>query len=414
MSARDAIREDVELLCSFRARRAGSDAERRAAKRFAGRLEGGGRRVATEPIHVHPRWAAVHLLHCLLAAAGSLLAAVSPALGFALVLIAATSAYLDLSGRFYLLRRIPFRRASQNVYARATATPKGRGEPGGRERVILCANLDAPWTGAVYNRLPMRLLDLLARRLPVVSSPTRLWFWSIALLLPVLGARMAGLDWGWLPILQLPQTLILILGCFALGEIALSPPAPGANANASGVAALLEALRRLDADPPQAVTVEALLIGGGETTMEGMRAFLRAHRRELERERTRFISFESVGRGEPRFLTSQGPAISLPLDRELVGLCEAVATAAREGGEDRPPAPLRDGRTSAAFVARAHRYPALAITSREPGRALPADHHSPADVPGVLDEPAIERAAGLAVAVIHLLDRDLSRRRKPA
>lgn len=394
-------RSDVETICSFEGRLPGSDAERRLGNRLAAGLDSSTRRLEVEPSYVQPQWAIVHLLHCGLAAAGSMLAAVEPAIGFGLVLVAATSAYLDLSARFYLLRRLLFRRASQNVYAPAIETDPDV------PRVILCANLDAPRTGAVYNRRPMRLLDAVAGRLPVASSPTRLWFWSIALLLPPLGARMAGVDVAWLSVLQLPQTLILVAAMFALGEIALSPASPGANANASGTAAVLAAARRLDAEPPENLAVDVLLCGGGETTMQGMRSFVRSHREGLDRGTTRFVSLESVGRGDPRFVRSQGLAISLPMDPELGRLCEAIALAGSD--PDHEAAGMRDGSISAAWVARAYGYPAIAITAREEGRALPPDHHTPADVPADLDPAAIERAATFAEQLVRLLDRDLAR-----
>ena len=71
--------------------------------------------------------------------------------------------------------------------------------------------------------------------------------------------------------------------------------------------------------------------------------------------------------------------------------------------------PLRDARATAAIVARAYRYPAIAITCREPGEALPAGHHTPADVPASVDSEAVERAARFAVEAIRLLDRELGR-----
>ncbi len=392
------IDEDIEALCAFSARLAGTDAERRACNHVASRLREQGRDAATEPTYVQPQWAVVHLIHCAVAAFGSMIAAVVPALGFALVLLAAASAYLDLNGRFYLLRRIPFRRASQNVIAR---------DPAAGARVVLCANVDAPRTGVAYTGLLNRIGDAAGRRLPLVASPTRIWFWSIALLLPPLGARMAGLDEVWLASLQLPQTLILIVAVFLLGEIALSPASPGANANASGVAAVLDAIRRLEADPPASLAVDALLCGAGETTMEGMRNHLRRHRREIDRESTWFVSLESVGRGDPRWAVSQGPAISLPMDPELAGICAALAEGT--GAE-----PMRDGRTSAAFVARANGYRGLAITCREPDRALPEHHHTPADTPDRVNPAAVASASALAVDVIRVLDRELSRRRAPA
>ncbi|KAA0272163.1 MAG: M28 family peptidase [Acidobacteria bacterium] len=226
----------------------------------------------------------------------------------------------------------------------------------------------------------------------------------IALLLLPIGARMAGLEASWLDYVQLVPTLILVGASFALGEIALSPAAPGANANASGVAAALETIRLLGADPPRGLAVELLLIGGGETTMEGMGAFLRAHRRDLDRARVRFVSFESVGRGAPRYALSGGLAVSLPLDPGLAAACEAA------GGDENAAGPIRDARITAAIVARAHRFRAIAITCREPGHALPVGHHTPGDRPETVDGAAVRAAAALAAGAIRLLGRD----REPA
>jgi hypothetical protein len=404
------ISAEVVEICGYEDRLAGTDAERRLANRLASELESGARTSEVEPIWVQPQWAVVYLLHCLLAIVGSVLAPTQPTVAFVLVLAVATSAYLDLSARWYLLRRLLFRRASQNVYVKSDESVDDS-----TERVILCANLDSPRTGAAYNERPMRWLNRAARRFPVVSSPTRLWFWSIVLLLLPIGARMAGLDAGWVAFVQLPPTFILIVACFSLGEIALSPASPGANANASGIAAIQETIRRLDADPPEHLRVEIALCGGGETTMQGPRSFIRSHRDQLDRSRTRFISFESVGRGEPRFAIAGGLAMSLPLDTYLVELCAAIAIShdaeSDDTGSERFDAePSRDARTSAAFVARAYKYPAVALTCREGDEALPADHHTPTDTPDSIDPAAIERAAEFAFEVIGLLDRDLAKR----
>jgi hypothetical protein len=399
----EATSERIEAICGYESRLPGTDAERRLTNALAADLEAGGRRTEVEPVWVHPQWPIVHLLHCLVAIVGSVVAPSEPVVGFALVLAAATSAYLDLSARWYLLRRLLFRRASQNLIAPAPA-----GAAADAPRLVLCANVDAPRTGAVYVGLPIRLYEAAARRLPVVSSPTRIWFWSIAILLLPIGARMAGLDAGWLDYVQIVPTLVLIVACFALGEIALSPASPGANANASGVAAVRAAARMLDEDPPAHLRVDVVLSGGGETTMQGFRSFLRSHRKGLDRA-TRFVSFESVGRGEPRFALSGGLAVSLPLDPKLAELCAAVAIAHDSGADAYDAEPIRDARGTAAIVARAYRYPAIAITCREPGEALSAGHHTPADVPASVDPDAVERVARFAVEAIRLLDRDLGR-----
>jgi hypothetical protein len=396
------ISERVAEICGYRDRMPGTDAERRLTNALRADLESSGMRCEVEPTYVHPQWPIVHLLHCLLAVAGSVVAASEPVVGFAMVLVAATSAYLDLSARWYLIRRLLFRRASQNLLAAPADASDAL------PRVFLCANVDAPRTGAIYTGIGVRLYERVARRLPVVSSPTRIWFWAIAVLVLPVGARMAGLDATWLDYVQLVPTLVLIVACFALGEIAVSPASPGANANASGVAAAIEAARLLNEDRLENLRVEVLLCGGGETTMQGFRSFVRTHRKELDRATTRFVSFESVGRGQPRFALSGGLAVSLPLDTALAELCAAVAIA-RDADEDFDAEPIRDARATAAIVARAYRFPAIAITCREDGRALPPGHHTPAELLDTVDPEAVERAAQLAADAIRLLDRDLGR-----
>jgi len=163
------ISDRVTEICGYRDRLPGTDAERRLTNALKGELESTGRRCEVEPTWVHPQWPVVHLLHCLLAVAGSVVAASDPVVGFAMVLAAATSAYLDLSARWYLLRRLLFRRASQNLVARTPGA--GAGEP----RVFLCANVDAPRTGVVYTGIWIRMARRAARR----SSMPAIWRISV-------------------------------------------------------------------------------------------------------------------------------------------------------------------------------------------------------------------------------------------
>ena len=134
-------RELIEKLCSFEGRWPGTDAERRAADWLAERLREMGRRAEIEPTYVHPEYSLVIALHVALAIAGSLLALLSRPVGFALVLFAASSLYLDQNTRLYLLRRLLFRRASQNVVSPGTS-------PDAPARLILSAHYDAAKTGS--------------------------------------------------------------------------------------------------------------------------------------------------------------------------------------------------------------------------------------------------------------------------
>lgn len=386
-----------EQLCSIGPRRAGSDAERRAANAIVAEL-GPRSRPKLESTYVHPQWPQIYLIHVALATAGSLLASVQPAAGFAIVLATATSLYLDLSGRAYLLRRLFFRRASQNVVAPALPPERDPDRP----LVLLCAHYDSGLTGAVYNPSAARAFERLRRLWPLPISPMAVVFWATALLLPPLGMRMAGIEENWVALLQLPQTLTLVVAAFLLGEIALSPPSPGANNGAAGAASAIAAFGKLREDPPQALDCHLLLTGAGESTQEGLRNFLRTHREQLS-DATYLIEIDSPGRGHPRFVTSEVPVLTQLADPTLVELAAALADADPEIRE------LSPGPAGAASLAGARGLAAIGLTAREGREFVPEGHHTPADRFDALPSGDAEAVSELAVSLIRLLDRELGR-----
>ena len=394
----DVIRE----LCSFENRLAGTDAERRAANWLATRLRDAGRRAEIEPTYVHPRYGLVHAAHCALGVGGSLLAIAQPAIGFAIVLATATSMYLDLNYRIYLLRRLFFRRASQNVVA-----------PGRRSdapaRILLCAHYDTARTGAAFNPKQVARGARVAARLGFPIGPFRILFWSLAVLLPILGARMAGIDSTLISVLQLSPTLVLLVGIFLLTDIELSEVVPGANDNASGVATVLSLAEELDADPPANLDVWVLLTGGEECLQEGMRSFVRTHRADLDRETTYFVNVDTVGHGTVRFEASAGWVVSYPLDRRLVELCAAIATADREDSDRYQARPLVHGLAGDSMPPRIQGFPATGITCLNDLNYVPG-YHTPDDTPDRVDTTALDRAHGFALELVRALDRDVGRR----
>jgi hypothetical protein len=395
--------EVIRKLCSFEGRRAGTDAERRAANWLAERLREGGRRVAVEPTYVHPQYGLVHAFHCTLGFAGSLVAIVQPAVGFALVLAAAVSMYLDLNGRFYLARRLFFRRASQNVVARGKS-------PNAPARLFICAHYDAARTGALFRPKRVARASRLAARLPFPIAPFRILFWSLALLLPILGARMAGIDSNLISLLQLFPTLILLVGVFMLTDIELSDVVPGANDNASGVATAVSLAEKLDSDPPENLDVWVVLTGAEECQTEGMRSFIRSHRKSLDSDSTYFVVLDAVGGGGVRYEEGEGLAVTYELDRRLVQLCAAIAAADREGDDRFAAKPLRHGFATDALPARVAKFRAIAITCLNDGSILPANYRRPEDVPKRIDQRALDRAHDFTLELVRALDRDVGRR----
>ena len=394
--ARDVARE----LCAFEGRLAGTDAERRAANRFAERLRGMGRRAEVEPTYVHPQAPLVHDAHCLIGFEGSLDASIEPAVGFGLVLAASMSMYLDLNGRLYLLRSLFFRRASQNVVSPGP-------NPKAPARLMLVAHLDVARGGAVFDPRNRRRLGRLSRVLGV--APPRLVFWALAALLPILGARMAGVDADLLPVLQLPSTLILLVATFLLVDVQLSDPSPGANDNASGVGLALELAERLEREPPRHLDVWVVLTGAQECGAEGMRAFVRSRRKQFDPATTFVLALDAVGRGDLRVVTYEGPAVAFAMDRRLTELSGAIAEADREGPNRYRAAPLRRASSSDALPAASRGWRALALTCLEPGADLPPDHHTAADTFERLDWDSVDRAGEFAGELIAALDADVGR-----
>lgn len=397
----------IKELCSFERRLAGTDAERRAANAMAGKLRGMGRRVEIEPLYCYPQAPLAWAAHTLLLFIGSLLSiSVAPA-GFALVLLVVTSFYFDLNTKRHLLRRLFFRRASQNVVSRGK-------RPNAPARLILAAHLDTARSGLLFGKGMTRLTTRLAGWLPFPH--TRILFWSGAVLLPILGARMAGIDTDGLAIVQLGPTLILLVATFLLVEWQLSTVVPGANDNASGVAVALSAAERLEADGLSDLDVWVVLTGAEESGMEGMRAFARAHRDDLEPTSTFVVAIDSVGSGDLCYVASEGMTISFDMDRRLLQLCDAIAEADREGDDRYGARPLRHGFATDALAATTANLRATTITALEPGSIAPSRYHRLDDLPGAIDQKALDRAENFVVELATALDRDVGRAnsRRPA
>jgi peptidase M28-like protein len=388
----------IRELCDLHGRGPGTDSERRAANLLAGRLRGDGRRAEIEPFFCHPQYALVYLIHAAIGIAGSLLATVQPAVGFALVLFAAASTYLDLNTRLYLVRSLFFRRVSQNV-----VSPGSR--PEAPARLILMAHYDAARTGYIFSRNAKRTRRL-SERTRLALGPFRIFFWlGLAPLLPIIGARMAGFDSTWLNALQAIPTIVLIIACFLLIDIALSEIVPGAYDNASGVSAVLSAGERLAAEPPRSLDVWIVLTGAEESLCEGSRAFFRSRRKELDRASTYVINVDSVSSGEVAYEISQGAVISIPHDQHLIELSEALGGAVEGGAR-----PIRHAVVDDALPPRIRRVPAITIRTTDENGNLAPWYHTEQDTPDRVDTASLDRAVDFVVGLARLIDRDTARR----
>ena len=342
----DAFAEAETLVDEFGPRPPGSDAERRAAKHLAGRLEALGREVETESFAVWPAWAGGYAINAAVAIVGSVAAVSSATLGTALVLLATILTFLDLSGIAPTTRRLLGRRASQNVVSWGD-----REKPGA---VLLVAHYDSG---------------------PVRTRPLRPMFIAMLVLLACCVLRAGGMSGTALTALQFIPTVVLIVYIALLLDVILSPAAPGENDNASGVGVVLRLAERLDG--LEYFGVHVLFTGSQKAMAQGMRAFLKAHRKKLPDD-TVVLNLDAVGGGEIRLTKKEGPLLAVSSNSQLTGAVDVETVTNREPS---------DG-----YAAASARLAAVTITGTDDR----------------LEEDTLSEAEEICVEIVEALDEELS------
>ena len=302
-------------------RAAGSPSEREAAARVAGWMKELGLGAARiEPVPARPRSGWGLALHAAVAGAGLLLGGV---FGAALALLAALSFRAEMRGRGRWLSRLLPAPASVNVVASTSVDAP-------RARVVLSAHIDAAQAGWLFAK---PLADFFAARAqrgrrdgdappgPNALPEAILMGAGLVALASGLGASGLLLD---LARLGVGAALLLVL---ALGaQWASARCSPGANDNASAVAAMLTCAEQLLALLP--ADVELWLVGTGaeEVGCCGMHALLAAHP-DWRPEATYFVNFECVGGGALHWIRSEGT-----LGKTRLPAAAGGAGAPRRGG----------------------------------------------------------------------------------
>jgi hypothetical protein len=100
--------------------------------------------------------------------------------------------------------------------------------------------------------------------------------------------------------------------------------------------------------------------------------------------------------------------ISLPHDRQLIELCEALAAAGvADGGGAMP---IRHPLLDDALPPRVHRMRSITLRTTDAEGNLAPWYHTHDDVPERVDPAALTSATDFVVALARLIDRDAGRR----
>ena len=388
--------DEIRTLVAFEGRGPGSDAERRAARHLEGRLEKLGREAEVEAAEIWPRWPLAYALHALLAIVGGVLSVSVPLAGGLIVLVAVVLTFLDAAGILLTTRRLLGRRASQNVVSR---------EGGEKDGVlVLVAHMDAGRGGVAFSQGLTERIATLSQRVRRRVGPLDLLLWPMLAVLVCALLRVIGLEGELLTAIQFVPTVALIVVLALLVDTAISGVVPGANDNGSGVATVLRLAERYGGGLEH-LSVWALFTGGGEAFGQGMRSFLRRHKKGLDQERTVFIGIDEVGAGTVRYTRREGAIATVRTHDQLLELCDDIA---EDDADENAFAARRlvERGSGDGYVARARGFPAITVTCRNALDYAPR-HHRPEDTPERIDGESLERAYGFCCELVERLDAQI-------
>ena len=351
MSARDALLDDISALAGMV--RDSADAGERAAAAWArDRLvEAGIEDVALEPYRWPRTYAWTHLLHVLAGLSRSRAVRAAALVSYA----------LEAGGRVQWLPRLLPRGEGCNVVARIPAA----GRP--RRKLVLVAHLDAQRSGLMWDPRIVEAGEGRRTRARAMSPAG----------LPAAVAIALGI-----------RPLLLANVAFLL-DTATRPTVPGANDNASGVAAALEAARELAADPLPDTEALIVLPGAEESGMGGMRAFLAGH--ALDPARTFVLGLDTVGSGTPVLAAAEGAVLA---HRYRETDLDLVARGAEAAGLPAPERWRIAGWTDP-VLARFAGLPAASLLSVGP-RGMYTRYHRMDDLPEHVDLACVEACVRVA------------------
>ena len=352
-----------------------SDGERAAARDIAAALESYGGRVRIEEERAHGAfWWPLGIASGLVAAGG---------LGrkrlraLALAAAGAALAVDEIDGDLRFRRAVLPHRSTDNVVAEF-------GPSDSRRTIVFLAHHDAAHPGLIFN--PWIVRSMARPWLRSGSTPPSQWGFIAGPALVAIGAlsftrlrRLGGL---------------LALGhVAALTDIGARRVVPGASDNLTAVAVLFSLARWMQENPPNQRVV-LLSTGSEESFMEGMRAFVRRHRHEMDPLTTEFICLETLGSPHLTLVRGEGTLRVRTYDEGIGRRLEALAS-----DLDIPLRELRTRNASDGSIAARAGYPAAMLFSVNDDY-VPDHYHWPTDTADNVHLPTVAAAARLSAAYI--------------
>ncbi len=258
-----------------------------------------------------------------------------------------------------------------------------------RSRLVLLANVDSPLVSeARRGPVPDRALGTGLLLAPLINAVA-----GIASAIGGPGA-LAGLRTGsWWGLVA------ATVGAHLEGR---GGHTPGANDNASGVAAVLAAAAQIVARPLEHTEVWVVFAGSGETGAAGVHALLDSFGRDLTT--AHFLNVTRVGSGRlfvaGRY-TGRTYLTGYMASPRVLLVAEAARVAAPVLGVER--GTLDDADAVATLTVRG--YHGTTLTGYDPITRVPLGWHAPSDVPAAVDVDCVERAVHYIRALADEVER---------
>jgi hypothetical protein len=380
------LRRHVEWLAGMERETAGPG-ERAAGERLARELEALGFATHRDPELVHGTyWWPIGLATGAAALAG--LTGNRPLAALTGALTAAAAAD-DISAGPRRLRGLLPKRETVNVWG--TLGPEDA-----RHTVILVAHHDAAHSGLVFEPdLPRALL----RRLPpgfldehANTTPPTMWGSVLGPALVAAGALLGRRR------VRAAGTILSAGYVAAMVDIGLRGVVPGANDNASGVAAALSVAASFAAAPPPGIRTVVLLPGAEESFMEGMVAWCDRHLHRFAPATTTVLCLDTVG--SPRLVALEGEGM-LTMNEYPKDLLAELHAAADELGITLL-RNLRFRNATDGLITLKRGYRTAMIGSVDEFK-IPPNYHWPTDTADRVDYDSVADAARLCRRVIDRL-----------
>ncbi|HEX6449132.1 MAG TPA: M28 family peptidase [Trebonia sp.] len=377
-----------------------SAGEREAAEMIGKRFVTAGCAARIEEVPAYDSYARPLAVLCAAAAAAGLFAgggkggALRRAAGFAVGAAAAAGVVDDITvGRMLARRALMPPRTTTNVIAET-------GDGKAVATLVVLVHHDAAPSGVIFNQDAERIF---ASRLPQVvdamTSNPPMWWPVIAGPALVGAGSLTGSK-----LLRRTGVAVSALAAAALADIATRPAVPGANDNLSGVAAAIVLARRLRDNPVTGLRVLFVSAGAEEALQQGIRGYADRHFGEFDKERTWFLTLDTVGSGRLVMLEGEGTVRMHDYGASFKNL---VASCAEDAGVTLLRG-LRSRNSTDGCVPNHYGFRSVSLVSVDDQKLLP-NYHLYSDIPENVDYRSVADAVTLCEAVARRLGRPSGR-----